>query len=169
MLTVRGCTFPTDRFYDAQCNVWLKPDGRGNVVLGATAFGVALAGEFIEFVPKPAGTRVDAGRAVGLLVHQTIVWVKSRPVLTRSDYMWQHEPAFYGWPDDPDAERLHDDWTLETDPAKQRKLEIAYELQAYKTLPYIPLGHYIQSSAWRENITGILKGPSVVFWNVKKG
>ena len=67
MLTVRGCTFPTDRFYDAQCNVWLKPDGRGNVVLGATAFGVALAGEFIEFVPKPAGTRVDAGRAVGLL------------------------------------------------------------------------------------------------------
>ena len=77
--------------------------------------------------------------------------------------------AFYGWPDDPDAERLHDDWTLETDPAKQRKLEIAYELQAYKTLPYIPLGHYIQSSAWRENITGILKSPSVVFWNVKKG
>ena len=67
MLTVRGCTFPTDRFYDAQCNVWLKPDEQGNVVLGATAFGVALAGEFIEFVPKPAGTRVDAGRAVGLL------------------------------------------------------------------------------------------------------
>ena len=34
----------------------------------------------------------------GLLLHQTIVWVKARPVLTRSHYMWQHEPCFYGWP-----------------------------------------------------------------------
>lgn len=33
----------------------------------------------------------------GLLVHQTIIWVKARAVLTRSHYMWQHEPCFYGW------------------------------------------------------------------------
>jgi DNA modification methylase len=32
-----------------------------------------------------------------LLVHQTIVWSKSRAVLTRSMYMWAHEPAFFGW------------------------------------------------------------------------
>jgi DNA modification methylase len=41
---------------------------------------------------------VDEGWAAnGLLMHQTIVWVKSRPILTRGDFMWQHEPAFYGW------------------------------------------------------------------------
>jgi DNA modification methylase len=34
----------------------------------------------------------------GLLVHQQIIWVKSRPVLTRSHFMWSHEPCFYGWP-----------------------------------------------------------------------
>ncbi len=34
----------------------------------------------------------------GLLVHQHIVWVKARAVLTHSHYMWQHEVAFYGWP-----------------------------------------------------------------------
>ncbi len=33
----------------------------------------------------------------GLHVHQTIIWVKARPVLTRCHYMWQFEPAFYGW------------------------------------------------------------------------
>ena len=33
----------------------------------------------------------------GLLVHQTLIWVKSRATLTRSHYMWQHEPCFYGW------------------------------------------------------------------------
>ena len=33
----------------------------------------------------------------GLLVHQQLIWVKARPVLTRSHFMWQHEPCFYGW------------------------------------------------------------------------
>lgn len=33
----------------------------------------------------------------GLLWHQTITCVKSRPVLTRSHFMWQTEPCAYGW------------------------------------------------------------------------
>ncbi len=32
-----------------------------------------------------------------LLVHQTIIWAKPRGVLTRSHYLWAHEPCFYGW------------------------------------------------------------------------
>ncbi len=32
-----------------------------------------------------------------LLVHQTIIWVKARAVLTRSMFMWRHEPCFMGW------------------------------------------------------------------------
>jgi DNA modification methylase len=39
----------------------------------------------------------EAWKQCGLLVHQTIIWVKARGVLTRSHYMWSHEPAFYGW------------------------------------------------------------------------
>jgi len=35
---------------------------------------------------------------VGLLVHQQIIWVKSRGTLGRSFYMWAHEPCFVGWP-----------------------------------------------------------------------
>jgi DNA modification methylase len=38
-----------------------------------------------------------AWKANGLLVHQQIIWVKTRAVLTHSHYMWQHEPCFYGW------------------------------------------------------------------------
>ncbi len=33
----------------------------------------------------------------GAFVHQQIIWVKDRPILTRSHYMWQHEPCFFGW------------------------------------------------------------------------
>lgn len=32
----------------------------------------------------------------GAFVHQTILWVKTKPVLTRSWYLWQHEPCFMG-------------------------------------------------------------------------
>jgi DNA modification methylase len=39
----------------------------------------------------------QAWTACGLLVHQQIIWVKSRGVLTHSHYLWAHEPCFYGW------------------------------------------------------------------------
>jgi DNA modification methylase len=39
----------------------------------------------------------EAWKANGLLVHQTLIWKKARPVLTRSLYMWVHEPCFFGW------------------------------------------------------------------------
>jgi len=46
-------------------------------------------------------TRVEcvlsAWRAVGLLAHQTLIWKKSRAVLTYSDYLWDYEPFLYGW------------------------------------------------------------------------
>jgi DNA modification methylase len=40
---------------------------------------------------------VRAWEENGLLTHQSIVWVKERPVLTRSHFMWQYEPCWYGW------------------------------------------------------------------------
>ena len=35
--------------------------------------------------------------AVGVAVHQEIVWVKEGFQFSRSDYHWQHEPCLYGW------------------------------------------------------------------------
>lgn len=76
--------------------------------------------------------------------------------------------AWFGWPSDPKIEQIYAEWLSATDPAEQTRLERAYQLQAFETLPFIPLGGYRQTSAWRDTISGILKGPSVVFWNVKK-
>jgi DNA modification methylase len=42
----------------------------------------------------------------GAFVHQQIIWVKDRPVLTRSHYMWQHEPCFFGWKKGSKPERV---------------------------------------------------------------
>lgn len=53
----------------------------------------------------------------GAFVHQQVVWVKDRGVLTRSHYMWQHEPCFMGWvkgkrPPKVSEETLPSTWAL---------------------------------------------------------
>ena len=78
MVVVRGCEFPEDRHYHADYNVWVQSGAKGVVTLGATAYGVALAIEFFAFTPKAVGTRLDAGRAVGLLeLSKTVVSVRT--------------------------------------------------------------------------------------------
>jgi len=36
-------------------------------------------------------------KAMGLYFSQAIIWVKEHPVLTRKDFMGNHEWCFYGW------------------------------------------------------------------------
>jgi DNA modification methylase len=55
----------------------------------------------------------------GAFVHEQIVWTKDRPILTRSWYLWQHEPCFFGWIKGHKPKRLAKDypstvWTFPT-------------------------------------------------------
>jgi len=61
----------------------------------------------------------------GAFVHQQIIWTKDRPILTRSWYMWQHEPCFFGWvrPNRPTRyadDHPHSVWEIPTIPAGQK-------------------------------------------------
>ncbi len=76
--------------------------------------------------------------------------------------------GWFGWPNNPKGEDIYNAWLGAADPAEQTRLERDYELQAFEVLPFIPLGRYRQTSAWRDNVTGILEGPCVVFWNISK-
>ena len=77
--------------------------------------------------------------------------------------------AWFGWPDDPEVERMREAWMDGTDEAELRKLDRAIQARSFETVPFIPLGQYLPPSAWRSNLKGILKGPVPVFWNVEKG
>ena len=46
----------------------------------------------------------------GAFVHQQIVWAKDRGILTRSYYLWQHEPCFFGWLNGNKPPRVSDDY-----------------------------------------------------------
>jgi DNA modification methylase len=43
------------------------------------------------------GTYPSALKAAGLYFSQAIIWVKGHPVLTRKDFLGEHEWCFYGW------------------------------------------------------------------------
>ena len=55
----------------------------------------------------------------GAFVHQQIIWHKpNRPILTRSWFLWAHEPCFFGWvkgkkPPRADDEYLRSVWNIE--------------------------------------------------------
>ncbi len=72
--------------------------------LWTDAFGIAAtvlaegAAWYIWHAPGRAMLDLhEVLRSLGLLYHQTIIWVKPNFVIGRCDYQWQHEPCFYGW------------------------------------------------------------------------
>jgi peptide/nickel transport system substrate-binding protein len=77
--------------------------------------------------------------------------------------------AWFGWPEDPEMEAMRDRWMESTDEAELQRLNQRVQARAFETVPFIPLGQYLPSAAWRSNLDGILKGPVPVFWNVTKG
>jgi peptide/nickel transport system substrate-binding protein len=77
--------------------------------------------------------------------------------------------AWFGWPTDEKIETLRDQWIDTDDAAKEKQLATEIQQEVFTQALYVPLGQYFQSAAWRKNITGHLKGPVPVFWNVQKG
>ena len=78
------------------------------------------------------------------------------------------EKATFGWPCDPELERLRDAFAKETDPAKQKVIAEAVSVRASEYLTHVHLGQYLQPSAFRKNVTGLLVASNVAFWNIEK-
>jgi peptide/nickel transport system substrate-binding protein len=76
--------------------------------------------------------------------------------------------AWIGWPTDPAVERLREQWIDSADPDEQKRLAAEIQGIALADVLYAPLGHYRQKSAWRSNVSGVLKASAPVFWNVAK-
>ena len=76
--------------------------------------------------------------------------------------------AWVGWPDNPKLESLRENWIDSDDAAERKRIAAAIQVECFDFVPYIPLGQYLTSGAWRSNITGQLRGPAPVFWNVEK-
>ncbi len=77
------------------------------------------------------------------------------------------EKAWFGWPDDPKLEALRDQWFEAPDVAAQAAICAQMQEEAFNSVPYIPMGQYLQPTAYRANLDGVLSG-FALFWNVRK-
>jgi DNA modification methylase len=80
--------FVSDAEFDRLLRSWFGNIGR--VLLPGRAF--YLFGGYANIANYPS-----ALKASGLYFSQTIIWIKEHAVLTRKDFMGNHEWCFYGW------------------------------------------------------------------------
>ena len=78
------------------------------------------------------------------------------------------DKALFGWPCDPVMEKLRDDFARATDPAKQKEIAEAVQVQATQNVSHVALGQWYQPGAARRGISGIISAPAPVFCNIEK-
>jgi peptide/nickel transport system substrate-binding protein len=77
------------------------------------------------------------------------------------------EQGFAGWATMPRIEELREAWFRAPDLAAQQAICRDIQLEAMREVPYYPTGQYLQPTAYRSNLTGILEG-FATFWNVRR-
>lgn len=75
--------------------------------------------------------------------------------------------AWPGWCVSQKLEDLRNAWFAAPDLAAQQAICRDIQIQAMQDVPSIPLGQYVQPTAYRTTLTGIRQG-FPVFWNVKR-
>lgn len=85
---------PEGLLYDADHDMWVRREG-DEVVVGATAFGLHLAGRVIAFTAKPVGAAVGRGRGLGTIECSKTVLAVHSPlslVLTATNVEAEERP-----------------------------------------------------------------------------
>ncbi|MBR1192402.1 ABC transporter substrate-binding protein [Bradyrhizobium sp. AUGA SZCCT0160] len=77
------------------------------------------------------------------------------------------DKASFGWPCDPEMEKLRDDFARTTDLAKQKQIAEAVQKRNIEITAMIPVGEYVQPIAIRKNVKGLLMAPVPVHWNIE--
>ncbi len=80
----------------------------------------------------------------------------------------QGDKSLWGWPTDPEIEKLRHAYAKETDPAKAKALAGAVQTRAIETAQYGWLRQWHGPGVERTNITGWLRAPVPVLWNIEK-
>ncbi|WP_441295836.1 ABC transporter substrate-binding protein [Roseomonas cutis] len=75
--------------------------------------------------------------------------------------------SIVGWPVSERLEALRDRW-FDAPEAEQAAIGREMQEAAFADLPFIPLGLFYQNTAYRSDLTGVVKG-APVFWGVRRG
>ena len=78
------------------------------------------------------------------------------------------DKAWFGWPKSDAVESAINDWYAAPDAAAEKKAAVAINKASFENVTYIPTGFFLQYTAWNKNVSGVVKSPFPVFWDVKK-
>jgi peptide/nickel transport system substrate-binding protein len=77
--------------------------------------------------------------------------------------------GWFGWAEDARIEQLKDAFVRSSSPEEQKKIAADIQKEVYDQVILVPLGQFLQPSAWRKSLSGVLGGPATpVFWNIEK-
>ncbi len=76
--------------------------------------------------------------------------------------------AWPGWPTDPVIEELRLDWIKAGDQPTRVAIAAKVQRQAFRSVPYVPLGQRRSMTAYRKTVSGIQQGSAPFAWNVRK-
>jgi peptide/nickel transport system substrate-binding protein len=76
--------------------------------------------------------------------------------------------AWFGWPSDPKMEAMRDSWFDAPDLAGQKKICEDIQAYAFEQVPFIPVAQWFYPTAFRNNVTDIVKSPTPLHWNLEK-
>ena len=66
--------------------------------------------------------------------------------------------AYGGWPTSPGIEALRTAWLDAAGLDEQRRISAELQMQLWQEVPYIPMGEYWQSTAYRKDLLDVLPG-----------
>ncbi|MBK9521332.1 MAG: glycine cleavage system protein H [Rhodocyclaceae bacterium] len=97
---------PEPLLYDPEYDMWIKQSG-DEVFIGATSYGIFLAGEIVAFTSKPNGAECTFGRGIAtvecaktvLAVHAplSIIILEGNERLEASPTILNHDPYDEAW------------------------------------------------------------------------
>jgi peptide/nickel transport system substrate-binding protein len=138
---------------------WLRQAGI-NVDLAAMDWGALLSRRAVKKPPAEGGWNIFSTTVTGITFADPIAF---------SGQAANGEKGWFGWPTDETQEKLREKWALA--PTLDERKAVAKEIQqnGWNYVPHVVLGQFYRSSAWRKNVTGVVKMPEVVgFWNMEK-
>ena len=78
------------------------------------------------------------------------------------------DKAWFGWPCDPEMEKLRDAFSRAGDAAQRKRIAEQVQARAMEIVTHVPVGEYNFPVAARKNLKGFVTGFFFVPWNIEK-
>ena len=78
------------------------------------------------------------------------------------------DKAWFGWPSSDKVQAGIAAWYDAPDAAAEKSAMVDINKASMENVTYIPTGFFLQYTAWRKNVSGIVKSPFPIFWGVQK-